>query len=415
MQSQKKDYLWNSVGSLLQSAISPVLLVIITRMNGIDDSGLFSYAMSISIVFWAIALWGGRTYQVSDVKKEFSSGGYITVRIVTAVIVAILAIMFCLVSGYDTTKTILIIALVSFKIIESLADALYGILQINNRLYMAGFSLFIKAVGGAVAFTIVNMATHDIISSSLALLAVNIVVILCYDLPKVRRMQNSPIITTQKETRYIHEAFIIMRRTAPVFVVIFLTMFSLNIPRYFLDKYHESQIGYFGIMAMPITLLALFISFIIQPNIVNLSKLLSQNNIKQFHATVKKILFVTLVVSGIALLATWVAGVWAVDVIFAIDLNQFELELILMVLGAIAGALVSIYINILIVMRIFKWQFYTLLVTTILLGVLSPGVVERYAMFGGVCLFLVINSVQAIIIGLLYQHRIKKLMPNNVQ
>ena len=38
MQSQKKDYIWNSLGSLLQSAISPVLLIVITRLNGIDTS-----------------------------------------------------------------------------------------------------------------------------------------------------------------------------------------------------------------------------------------------------------------------------------------------------------------------------------------------------------------------------------------
>jgi len=45
MQNIKKDYLWNSLGSLLQSAISPVLLIIITRLNGIDDSGLFIDAL----------------------------------------------------------------------------------------------------------------------------------------------------------------------------------------------------------------------------------------------------------------------------------------------------------------------------------------------------------------------------------
>jgi hypothetical protein len=58
MQSQKKDYIWNSLGSLLQSAISPVLLIVITRLNGIEDSGLFSFALSLSVVFWAISLWG---------------------------------------------------------------------------------------------------------------------------------------------------------------------------------------------------------------------------------------------------------------------------------------------------------------------------------------------------------------------
>jgi hypothetical protein len=83
MQAQKKDYIWNSIGSFLQSAISPILLIVITRLNGVGDSGLFSFAMSLSVVFWAISLWGGRTYQVSDVKKEFSSDCVTNVAVFT--------------------------------------------------------------------------------------------------------------------------------------------------------------------------------------------------------------------------------------------------------------------------------------------------------------------------------------------
>ena len=113
MQNIKKDYLWNSLGSLLQSAISPVLLIVITRLNGIDDSGLFSFALSLSVVFWAVSLWGGRTYQVSDVKREFSSGGYVAVRFIASLIVAISAVVFCVLNGYNTTKTGLIMILVT--------------------------------------------------------------------------------------------------------------------------------------------------------------------------------------------------------------------------------------------------------------------------------------------------------------
>lgn len=406
----RKDYIWNSIGSFLQSAISPVLLIIITRMNGIEDSGLFSFAMSISIIFWAIALWGGRTYQVSDIKKEFSTGGYITVRLITAVIVTVVSVLFCLINDYTLTKTTLILILVLFKLIESLADVLYGILQINNKLYIAGFSLFIKAVGGAVLFTFINAITHNVIYSSLSLLLINVAVIILYDMPRIRKLQTSSKKTTRKISFYINEALVIMKRTAPVFIVIFLTMFSLNIPRYFLDKYHQDEIGYFGVMAMPITLLALFISFIIQPNIVGLSKLLAQKNIKQFDAMVAKIVVIALGIGVATLLATWLAGVWAINWVFAITIDEFEVELIIMVIGAISGAITSIYINILIIMRVFKWQFYALLLTTVLLAFLSPFLVEHYAMFGGVCLFMAINTVQAISIGLIYKNKINKLL-----
>jgi hypothetical protein len=58
---------------LLQNAISPLLLIVITRVNGIDDSGLFSLAFSVSIILWSLAMWGGRTYQVLGVPLKGST------------------------------------------------------------------------------------------------------------------------------------------------------------------------------------------------------------------------------------------------------------------------------------------------------------------------------------------------------
>ena len=71
--SVRKDYFWNTLGALLQSALSPLLLIVVTRVNGIDDSGIFSFAFSVAIIFWALGMWGGRTYQVSDTKGILDS------------------------------------------------------------------------------------------------------------------------------------------------------------------------------------------------------------------------------------------------------------------------------------------------------------------------------------------------------
>ena len=189
MQSQKKDYIWNSLGSLLQSAISPVLLIVITRLNGIEDSGLFSFALSLSVVFWAISLWGGRTYQASDVKREFCSGGYVAVRFAASLIVAISAVVFCVLNGYNATKTGLIMILVAFKILESIADSLYGVLQIHRKLYIAGISLTMKAILGFGVFIVVDIVTKNVMYGTLAILLVNALIIFLYDVLWVRRVE----------------------------------------------------------------------------------------------------------------------------------------------------------------------------------------------------------------------------------
>ena len=405
MQAQKKDYIWNSIGSFLQSAISPILLIVITRLNGVGDSGLFSFAMSLSVVFWAISLWGGRTYQVSDVKKEFSSGDYIVVRFISSLIVAVFSISFCILSGYDLIKTELIMVLVSFKILESIADSMYGVLQIHNKLYIVGISLTMKSVFGFIIFAIVDILTKNIVYGALSIFIVNIAVVIFYDIPWMKHVESVGL--TKKN---IMQAGKIMKKTAEVFVVVFLTMFSLNIPRYFLDKYHYDQIGYFGIMAMPITLLTLFISFVLQPNVVNLSELLKEKKVKEFTKIVSKIDFITFTLGILFVVSSYLIGVWALNTVFGIDINNFRIDLTIMVIGAVANAFVSIYVNLLIILRRFKGQFYTLLVTNILAVVLSVYLIDRLAMLGSVLVFMIISFLQAIILLFIYKRSLKNVI-----
>lgn len=405
MQAQKKDYIWNSIGSFLQSAISPILLIVITRLNGVGDSGLFSFAMSLSVVFWAISLWGGRTYQVSDVKKEFSSGDYIVVRFISSLIVAVFSISFCILSGYDLIKTELIMVLVSFKVLESIADSIYGVLQIHNKLYIVGISLTIKSVFGFIIFAIVDILTKNIVYGALSIFIVNIAVVIFYDIPWMKHVESVGL--TKKN---IMQAEKIMKKTAEVFVIVFLTMFSLNIPRYFLDKYHYDQIGYFGIMAMPITLLTLFISFVLQPNVVNLSELLKKKKIKEFTKIVSKIDFITFTLGILFVISSYLIGVWALNTVFGIDINNFRIDLTIMVIGAVANAFVSIYVNLLIILRRFKGQFYTLLVTNILAVVLSIYLIDRLAMLGSVLVFMIISFLQAIILLFIYKRSLKNVI-----
>lgn len=405
MQAQKKDYIWNSIGSFLQSAISPILLIVITRLNGVGDSGLFSFAMSLSVVFWAISLWGGRTYQVSDVKKEFSSGDYIVVRFISSLIVAVFSISFCILSGYDLIKTELIMVLVSFKILESIADSMYGVLQIHNKLYIVGISLTMKSVFGFIIFAIVDILTKNIVHGALSIFIVNIAVVIFYDIPWMKHVESVGL--TKKN---IMQAEKIMKKTAEVFVIVFLTMFSLNIPRYFLDKYHYDQIGYFGIMAMPITLLTLFISFVLQPNVVNLSELLKEKKVKEFTKIVSKIDFITFTLGILFVVSSYLIGVWALNTVFGIDINNFRIDLTIMVIGAVANAFVSIYVNLLIILRRFKGQFYTLLVTNILAVILSIYLIDRLAMLGSVLVFMTISFLQAIILLFIYKRSLKNVI-----
>jgi O-antigen/teichoic acid export membrane protein len=397
----KKDYFWNTIGVFLQNATSPLLLVAITRINGIDTSGLFSFAFAVSIVLFAFGLWGGRTYQVSDIKREFDHRSYIFARIILGIAMVAAVTLFAFANNYDVYKSAILIVLVVYKAIESIADAIYGILQAHSGLSYVGKSLLYKTTLGLILFIFVDVLTGDIIMSSIAIVLVNVVFVMLYDIRLARKFEEIGI-KSNLISFYVHEAGVILKRTVTIFAVTFLATFSINIPRFFIDKYDASQIGYFGVLAMPITLIALFMSFILQPNMVQLTKMYNREKYQEFKKVINRVMMVTLIFGVVVAVGTFIVGIPLLSVIFGVDFSGHKTELMIMIIGGIANAFVAIFIVLLTIMRRFKALFYNLLFTNLALVIASTILVQEYGMLAGVSLFALANIVQTVILEGVY-------------
>lgn len=393
----KRDYVWNTLGVLLQNALSPLILVVISRENGLVAVGSFAFAFSVSIMFWAIGMWGGRTYQVSDTRGEFADASYIVARLALAACILVGSWIFCLANSYDRQKTSLIVVLVLFKAIESIADGLYGVLQVHGKLYIAGRSLAYKAVLGILTFTLVNLLTRDLVLASLGLVMANVVVSLVYDLPRLMG-----VATIHIDRHELRSVVTILRRSLPVFIASFLAMFSLNIPRYFIDVFHNEQNGYFGILAMPITLILLVMTFLLQPNVLRISQLYASGKRQEMRRLVLSLTALTAVVGGAIVLAAFLVGVPLLKAVFGSDFSPYRAELVVITVGAVLNALVSVGIALLTIVRRFGGQLVMQLSTNIILAILSYIAIKDYGMTAGVWLFLGISGIQCVTVFVLY-------------
>ncbi|MGB4957408.1 MAG: hypothetical protein WBO49_03090 [Candidatus Saccharimonas sp.] len=402
MSEKRKDYFWNTLGVFLQNAISPLLLIVVTRVNGIYDSGIFSYAFSIAILFWAIAMWGGRTYQVSDVQKEFSHKNYIIARIITGVAVIAITLGFIAINNYDGVKAHLLIALTVMKVLESMADVFYGILQSHRKLYIAGKSLTYKAVLGAAVFVLLDFVTHNLFLASWGIVAVNIVFLVVYDI-RLSKKQETISLLRGNTTKQLGKALNILKRCTPIFFVTLLAMLSLNIPRYFLDIHHPDKMGYFGVIAMPITLIVLIVSFILQPKVVELSQLYASNQRVLFAHEIKKILALTMSIGIVLFGVTFLVGVPILNVVFGVDFSNFHTELMVMIVGGILNSLVSVFMNILVIMRQIYSQLIILATTCGGLAIFGGEIVLHQGFMGAVMAFAITCALQACALAVSYR------------
>ena len=406
----RRDYVWNTVGVLAQNAVSPILLILVTRINGVVDSGIFSYAMAVAFIFWAFSIWGGRTYQVSDLKQEFSGHGYVLVRVILGLTVIIGAAIFCLLNNYDAQKVSMILMLTALKVVESVSDAVYGVMQINNRLFIVGRSLLIKSFAGTAAFLLVEAMTRNLVLSSFAFLAAVCVVFVTYDLYHARAQDYYISRAFNDISSTFREAIAIIIRCSPVAAVIFLSIFSLNIPRYFLDRYHQNEIGYFGILAMPITVLALVITFLLQPKIIQLTALFTNKDFDALNRETRKLISLVLAIGVIGVIAAYLFGVEIMQVVFGLDFAEYLAPLMIFILGAIAGGIVSVYMNLFTIIRHFKSLFFTFLITNVALALISLIVIKDWGLIGSAILYSLVNVVQIIVLAVSYKIIINKHM-----
>ena len=141
----KKNFIWNTLGTGLNAFNSLFFMIAVTRMNGVDNAGIFTIAFSTACIIYIIGVYAGRIYQVTEPDKTITDKEYIINRVITTISMLILVIIFSLIRGYDIFKSAIFFLLTLYKALEAFSDVIYGVLQNNEKLDIVGRSLFFKS------------------------------------------------------------------------------------------------------------------------------------------------------------------------------------------------------------------------------------------------------------------------------
>ena len=81
----KKNTIWNIVGTTINAIASLIFMIIVTRINNVNEAGIFTFAFTCATLFNVIGTYAGRIYQVTE-KKEISNKDFLINRIISCVI-----------------------------------------------------------------------------------------------------------------------------------------------------------------------------------------------------------------------------------------------------------------------------------------------------------------------------------------
>lgn len=399
----KKNIIWNIIGATANAFNSLFFAIIVTRINGLNDAGIFTYSFATACLLYIVGVYAGRIFQVTDISKENSDTDYLYHRIITCIAMMLVSIIFVRIKGYDWYKSTIFILLCSFRCLEAFAEVLYGVIQKNGDLYKVGISMFTKAIVAVVVFFMIESITKNLILSCISIILINIVVMLLYDAKNIKKVEHI-------KTKYSNEAiFRLFRIGFFTFILTFLGNYLINAPRYAIDDMlvNDSQ-TIFGIIIMPATFMGLLGQYIIQPCLTKISDSIKNGQYKSLIAIVRTLLIIIIVLGGLVTLVAWFLEVPVLELVYGVKLASYFDSMMIIILGSILYSLSTILSALLIAMRKTSYQAIIYALTSVIATVLAYQLVDRIQIQGASITYFITMLIVAVAFFIYTIRNIKK-------
>lgn len=389
-----KTMFWNLCSSIEYSVQSAILLLIVTRVNGLYEAGVFSIAYTFTQMIATIGNYGMRSFQVSDIKKEYQFSTYYTSRIVSTVAMIVICISYTIIRGYDLEKTAIVLALCGYRVVDNIEDVFHGEMQKSMRLDVASKIVSVRILLATVFFSITYIFTRDLLVSSIVLTTSAFVIsmilnkLVMYDFNDITLRINT------------HHMVKLLWVCLPVCAGDFLYNYLVNAPKYAINRnLSEETQTIFSILFIPIFVINLLSSFIFKPLIVSMGILWNNKEKTKFIKVIGKQILIILLITLVIMVGGAVIGLKLLSIIYGVELMQYRLLFTIMLMFGGIAAIVSFLVVVLTIIRQQKFIILAYAIGVVIDLLLIDGMVNNYGIWGaGIIYGLSIGTIMIILL-----------------
>jgi O-antigen/teichoic acid export membrane protein len=319
--SVRANMLYNVIGSLsYQLCLWLTTMLVVMLSDGYGNAGMLAFAMTIGNMMSGIGTYDMRTYQVSDVRHEYTQGEYVGFRLVTLAIGIAVTIAYATFTSPDAATLAATIAYILFKTDESFADVLYGVEQIAGRMDFIGKSEMLRGVLVVAAFATTLRCTGSILVAIIAMLPVGLAVTVLYDIPHARRlMAIRPKIARETTIRLLMECL-------PIVIGMTLIGMTVSVPRqYYANAYGSEELGIYATIATPAVLVQAAARYLYAPLLVGMAErwkvdgghdMTGKNGKGGFWRYTLKVIAIMVVLIAISIPVLSMGGKWLLGIVY---------------------------------------------------------------------------------------------------
>lgn len=386
--SDIKKFVWNMIGSMSNALSSFVLLLIVTRITGSVDGGIFSLAFSTAQLLATVGCFEERAIQATDITHKKSFTDYLTFRVITCILMMVMAVGYVVLWNQTGSKGAVIIIICFYKALDSLSDGFQGLFQLYDRIDLAGMALGLRVIISTVGFGIVLLLTKDLVMASLTMVILSVFFLALFDYRVSKQFECLSGHTSLKSIRRLFiECF-------PLFLGTFMGNYIINASKYAIDTYCGEEIQtYYGFLLMPAFVVNLFSLFLFRPLHTRLAIFWSKGKIGDFIAIIKKCLLWILFLTIGALAGAWLLGIPILNLVSGLDLSEYKNEFMIIMIGGSLNALVALFYYLLAVLRRQMQVLVGYGFGFIAAMVLAPILVEKSGVHGATLAYIIPMAV----------------------
>lgn len=387
---QVRDSLLYTVGYILCLISQWALTVVIVQITGLSDSGYFALAISVCSVFFFIASYGMRSYQISDINCQYSDAVYIASRKYTTLVGLAACIVYSILGGYDVRQIVIIILFMLFRCCEAIYDVLHGVWQRNGNLKSVGISLFVKAFVNFAAFFVPYFFSQSLEFGLLCMVA-SAVILLLIDGAETKKYVSFKNVKQADRGA----VFSLLKVTFVMMVFILCSPAISSIPRIILEKiYGKVILSIYSNISAPTVLISSFASCFFLPLI---PKFADSYDRKDGKTVVKLLLgscLFMVVVGALAVIVAKLLGYTVINLVYGNKTAQYSYLLSYVIISVTLSSLIMCLNNFLTAIRKLKSELIFSLLGLLVCAILSAVLIRRYGMIGAALAMCVSQGIQ---------------------
>jgi len=404
---KRDSYIWNTMSAFLFALQSAIVLLVISRTNGLEDSGVFSIAYAVGSLMYYVGEYGVRKYQVSDVNEDLSFTDYHAHRVVACFITIVASVVYTLVcyrkGEYSGYKAYIVFMVCMIKVVEAYSEVYFGRYQQVGRLDVSAKTNLYRTFIGMVSFMIALAITHDMALSMTVWL---IAVILAFLTSSLAVMKDFATLEFRFDWARIWKIFY---DCFPLFAGYFMLLYVSNAPKYAIDAcMTDTDQACYNFIFMPVFAIGLFANFIFNPILVDLAHKWDDSEIKGFTKIVVRQIFVIMAITLLAIAVALTIGCPVLGVMYNADLSAYRIDLAILMIGGGMLALVNFFAVVITVMRFQKHLTAGYIILAVLAGLTANRAVGTYGIRGATVLYTVLLAILSAVFAVMTFCFIKK-------